>query len=220
MGADAGRGSTGFVCPSSDPGIGVACAQEEAICEYSSVLTCPVGCSGGDYRSYQCSNGRWGDYRHAAGAPRCNCTALDFPKGMQGLWRFNEVDTPEPYAWIRFSRLGDTLVGGTPGQGTIQILSGQDAPAGKAPWWSCNGEGLWFITERPLAFQVRPPTGCASADTSAIYNLTSRESAIPSSLPGCLLHITMDSASGAHFEACKYSDTQCDATMKTCIDRP
>ena len=145
------------------------------------------------------------------------CRELDFPKGMQGTWRFSQVDLPEPYAWIRFSALGSTLGdAGSPGQGTIEILAGPGTPTGNIPWWSCSGEGRWFITQTPLAFEVRPPTGCASASTSEIYTLTSRESAIPPSLPGCLLHITMDSISGVHLEACKHPDTQCDAAMKTC----
>lgn len=199
------------------PGVDTACTSEDTICEYSYALSCPVGCSGGDYHSYQCNKGRWADYRHSAGTPRCQCLALDFPKGMQGTWRFSQSGTPNEYAWARFSALGDTLSdAGPPGQGTIEILAGPDTPSSGLAWWFCNGQGLWFITQTPQAFEVRPPSACASASTSEIYTLTSRQSDIPASLPRCLLHITLDSSSGAQLEACKYPDTQCDATMKTC----
>ena len=107
MGTDAGTTVSG--CPSGNPVVDSACTSEGAICEYSLALSCPVGCSGGDFHSYQCSKGRWIDYRHSAGAPRCYCRALDFPKDMQGTWRFNQSGSPEQYAWIRFSALGDSL---------------------------------------------------------------------------------------------------------------
>jgi hypothetical protein len=216
-GKDGTQETGGFSCPATESA-GTACTKENAICEYSYALSCPIGCSGGDYRSYQCSKGRWIDYAHSAGAPRCDCRALDFPKDMQGTWLFNEAGSPEPYAWIRFSALGDTIGGsGTPGQGTIQILPGPQAPTASIPWWSCSGDGLWFITQTPQAFEVRPPSTCASASTSEIYTLTSSQGEIPTSQRGCLLHITMDSISGTHLEACKYPDTQCDAPMKTCL---
>jgi hypothetical protein len=206
-----------FSCPKTDPNVTTACSKEAAICEYSSTLTCPVGCSGGDYRSYQCSKGQWVDYRHAAGAPQCHCSDLDFPKGMQGTWRFYLSSSPEDYGWVRFSALADTLSdAGVPGQGTIEILAGKVSPGSTTPWWSCNGQGRWFITERPLTLEVRSPSTCASASTSEIYTVTSRQSAIPTDQPRCLLHIMMESASGTSFEACKYADTQCDAAMKSC----
>lgn len=210
-------GTTGSGCPAYMPGSYAACTSEKAICDYSYVLSCPVGCSGGDYQSYQCSEGLWVDYRHSAGVPQCYCSALDFPKGMQGTWRFNQSGIPEQYAWIRFSVLGDTLSdAGMPGQGSIGILAGPNAPTGSIPWWFCNGQGRWFITQTPQSFEVRPPSSCASTSTSEIYTLTSRESEIPTSLPGCLLRITMDSTSGTHLEACKYPDAQCNAAMTTC----
>jgi hypothetical protein len=216
---DAGTeaGTAGFTCPKSDPNTGSACPEEEAICEYRSTLTCPVGCSGGDYRSYQCTKGKWVDYRHAAGAPQCSCSALSFPKGMQGTWRFSPSGSPDDYAWVRFSGLGDTLGdAGTPGQGTIEILAGKVSSGSASPWWSCNGQGLWFITQRPETFEVRPPAACTSAGTGEIYTVTSRQGAIPTDQHRCILAITMESASGISFQACKYADTQCDAAMKSC----
>jgi hypothetical protein len=210
-------GTTVFSCPSTIPGVNSACTREGAICDYSFTLNCPVGCSGGDFHSYQCSKGLWVDYRHSAGAPQCRCQPLDFPKGMQGIWRFSETGIPAQYVWIRFSALGDTLSdAGTPGHGTIEILAGPDLPTASIPWWSCNGQGRWFITQTPQAFEVRPSTTCASATKSEIYTVTSRQSTIPASLSHCLLLITMESTSGSKMEACKYSDTQCDAAMATC----
>jgi hypothetical protein len=210
-------GTTAFGCPVLVPGLNSACTSEGAFCDYSSPLTCPVGCSGGDFHGYQCSMGLWVDYRHTAGVPRCSCSALDFPNGMQGTWRFNQSDIPEQYAWIRFSAIGDTLRdAGMPGQGTMEILPGPEILTASIPWWFCSGQGRWFITQTPEAFEVRPPSTCASTTTSEIYTLTSRQSAIPTSLLGCLLHITMESRSGSQLEACKYPDTQCNAAMTTC----
>lgn len=215
--ADTEAGATEFGCPVVFPGLNSACASEGAMCDYSSPLNCPVGCSGGDFHGYQCSQGRWVDYRHTAGAPRCQCQALNFPMGMQGTWRFNESSIPGQYAWIRFSALGDTLSdAGTPGQGTIEILAGPDSLMASIPWWSCDGQGRWFITQTPEAFEVRPAATCASSTKSEIYTVTSHQSAIPASLLGCLLHITMESTSGSPMEACKYSDTQCNDAMTTC----
>jgi hypothetical protein len=213
----ADTGTTGSGCPATAPGGTTGCASEGEICEYSYALTCPVGCSGGDYHSYQCSKGLWVDYRHSAGAPRCQCQALDFPKGMQGTWRFNQSGVPEQYVWIRFSALGDTLHdAGPPGEGTIEILAVPTIPTASIPWWTCRGPGRWLITQTPQSFEVRPPSNCSSTNGSEIYTLTSRQSDIPSSLPGCLLHVTMAASFGAQLEACKYPDTQCDAAMTTC----
>jgi hypothetical protein len=197
---------------------GAACTKEGRICEYSYALTCPMGCSGGDYHSYQCSKGRWVDYAHSAGAPRCSCRDLDFPKDMLGTWLFYQSGSPEQYVWIRFSALDNTLSdAGTPGQGTIEVLAGPNVPTDSIPWLFCNGAGRWFITARPLSFELRPTSTGTSASVSETYTVTSRQGQIPYSLRGCLLNITMDSASGTQLEACKYPDTQCDAAMKTCL---
>jgi hypothetical protein len=215
---DGVEGTTeGSNCPAS-ASAGSACTKENAICEYSYALTCPMGCSGGDYHSTQCSKGRWVDYAHSAGTPRCVCKALDFPKDMQGTWLFYQPGAPDQYVWIRFSALDDSG-SSTPPQGTIEVLAGPSVPADKIPWSYRNGEGSWFITARPLAFGLRPASTGASSSVSETYTLTSRQGQIPSTLPGCLLQVRMDSDSGTQLEACKYPDTQCDAEMKTCQAR-
>jgi hypothetical protein len=219
-GADAARTDSEldkFGCPIVMPGLNTACISEGAFCDYSAPLTCPVGCSGGDLHGYQCSQGRWVDYRHTSGAPQCRCQALSFPNGMQGTWLIYQSGSLEPQAWVRFSALGGTLSdAGSPGQGTIEILAGPDKPTASSPWWSCNGQGQWFITQTPDSFEVRPSATCASSSKSEIYTVTSRQGDLPSSMYRCLLHITIQSTSGAQMEACKYSDSQCDATMTTC----
>jgi hypothetical protein len=138
---------------------------------------------------------------------------------MQGTWLFYQSGSLEPHAWVRFSALVDTFSdAGSPGQGSIEILAASDKPTASSPWWSCNGGGQWFVTQTPDAFEARPPATCASSAKSEIYTVTSRQGEIPGSLFGCLLHISMESTSGSSMEACKYSDSQCDATMTTCMN--
>jgi hypothetical protein len=211
-------GTGGTTCPSDMPSPYGAepCSSEGTICEYSAPLVCPVGCSGGDYHAVQCSQGIWVDFRHSAGVPTCRCSPLNFPTGMQGTWLLGWAGDMNHYSWIRLSALSDvTTDPSTPGDGTIEILAGQDAIVVNDPFWPCSGQGRWFITQRPETFELWLPSTCSSGATE-VYTVTSRESAIPSFLPGCLLHITLGRDSGAPLEACKYPDSQCDATMATC----
>jgi hypothetical protein len=212
-----GGSDVGSRCPDSAPSPygGVPCTTEGMICEYYAALDCPIGCSGGDYHAVACSKGTWTDYRHTAGVPRCQCQPLDFPKAMAGTWLFGQAGEPSRYSWIRFSVLSDTSTDpSSPGDGTIAILAGENVSASSTPWWPCSGQGRWFITQMPETFEIRLPSTCGSS--SETYKVTSRQSAIPSSLSGCLLRITLESLGGTQLEACKYADSQCNEAMTTC----
>jgi hypothetical protein len=62
-------------CPSSYPAGG--CCVGTTVCEYEYPLACEPGCSGGSYQRVECINGQWQDTMHTAGAPSCECPAVD-----------------------------------------------------------------------------------------------------------------------------------------------
>lgn len=143
-------------------------------------------------------------------------SSRNFPAAFEGIWLFGWSGGLNHYSWIRFSALSTTATDpSSPGDGTVDILAGQDAVPSNSPFWPCSGRGRWFITQMPVTISIEPPPGCASA-SSEMYTIASVQDA-PSSPPGCLQRVSLTRSSLLMpVEALRYPDSQCDAAMTIC----
>lgn len=70
-------GAATGACPESMPH--GSCSTPSLECTYTFALSCPPGCSGGDFFRLVCRDGEWEVVMRSAGAPRCWC-----PPGTAG----------------------------------------------------------------------------------------------------------------------------------------
>ena len=102
----------------------------------------------------------------------------------------------------------------SPGDGTVDILAGNDAVNFNSPLWSCSGRGRWSITQTIDTITIESPPGCASASRET-YTITSIQDG-SCYRAGCLQRVALSRGSFVPVEALRYPDSQCDAPMTVC----
>jgi cysteine-rich repeat protein len=81
-----------------------------------------------------------------------------FNELVSGTWLIGWYGGVNHFSWLRVSNA--TTVAG---DGRVRILSTPNLPADvTAPYWNCNGDSTWGLTQRPAALDLNPvPVGCA-----------------------------------------------------------
>jgi hypothetical protein len=137
-----------------------------------------------------------------------------FPELFEGIWLFGWSGGSNHFSWIRFSALSADPA--SPGTGTVDILAGKDAVVSNLGFWPCDGQGHWFITQRPDTISIELPPACPPTSDQT-YTITAIQDGPGTFLrPGSAQRIALSGGSLAPVEAFRYPDSQCDAAMTAC----
>jgi len=189
-----------------------ACAVEMQTCQNH-------GCSSGQDSELTCycSNKKW--MCAALSCPEEDASAdvdadvdtiTAFVNTMNGIWLVGWSGGLRHYSWVR-------ITSDSSGQwtGTAEFLSGEDISS-NSPYWACSGKGTWMIPQKVNSILFTFPSSCPSG----IEMEYTFEFSLPMPYPpGASLAAVVSPLSGSQkLEGYKFPDSQCDATMSTCID--
>ena len=131
---------------------------------------------------------------------------LPFPVPLEGIWLVGWTGHVNHYSWVRFTVAGRV-------QGRADFLSGKDLPI-NGPFWSCDGQGDWTITQKADTVQLRFPAACKLADAAFTFSGFAPAGAYPL---GAILDATV-SGQGGSYQGFKFPPAQCDAAMTICTN--
>ena len=79
-----------------------------------------------------------------------------FNELVAGTWLIGWYGGQDHFSWLRITVVGSNWV-----DGRLAVLAEPSIPAG-VPYWTCNGNAAWMLTERPRTLDLRLDTvGCS-----------------------------------------------------------
>jgi hypothetical protein len=134
-----------------------------------------------------------------------------FINQMNGIWLIGWMGDKNHYSWVRIRSNSPSSWGGT-----ADFLAGDDLTI-NSPYWQCTGQGQWMIPQKPYSILFTFPASCPSGNQGEYTFDPFRASG---SFPkGAILAATVTPLSGSPgLTGYKFSDTQCNADMTSCLD--
>lgn len=139
---------------------------------------------------------------------RCGPASTSFPEYLPGTWLVGWSGGLDHFSWVR-------LVGSWPGKAIFR--SKVSDRAGVTPYFGCDGEGAYTLTQKPFTVQLEFPPGCAWTGEHVMTMGTVTQGS--NFLTGAELSVSAQSLpSGNSLMAFRYPEGFCDATLTTCGD--
>jgi hypothetical protein len=132
-----------------------------------------------------------------------------FPDYVAGTWLIGWSGGYDHFSWVRLQGHDS---------GRADFLSVVSTRGGYTPYFGCNGQGTWAITQKPNTIYLYFPPGCSTQNVQQAYTFVSF---VPGSggPKGTVASASFEEPPTAQeIEGYQFPDSQCDAAFATCTD--